>query len=72
MRRAMIAFSDLEKETLRLDETHYQIRLWYKREDETELLIRIMSFGPMLRVTEPQVLVDQIRARLKKQREYRI
>ena len=72
MRRAMIAFSDLEKETLRLDETHYQIRLWYKREDETELLIRILSFGPMLRVTEPQVLVDQIRARLRKQREYQL
>ncbi len=72
MRRAMIAFSDLEKETLRLDKTHYQIRLWYKREDETELLIRILSFGPMLRVMEPQVLADQIRARLRKQREYRI
>lgn len=72
MQRAMIAFSDFEKDAVKLDENHYRIHLWYNRREETDLLIRILSFGPMIRVTEPIELVDQIRARLKQQREYYI
>ena len=72
MRRAIISFSDLEKETVRLDEKHYRIHLWYRQEDETDLLIRILSFGPVLRVTEPAELVDQVIARLRRQRDYSI
>ena len=72
MRRAIISFSDLEKETIRLDEKHYRIHLWYRQEDETDLLIRILSFGPVLRVTEPAELVDQVIARLRRQRDYSI
>ena len=72
MRRAIISFSDLKKETVRLDEKHYRIHLWYRQEDETDLLIRILSFGPVLRVTEPAELVDQVIARLRRQRDYSI
>ena len=72
MRRAIISFSDLEKETIRLAEKHYRIHLWYRQEDETDLLIRILSFGPVLRVTEPSELVDQVIARLRRQRDYSI
>ena len=72
MRRAIISFSDLEKETIRLDKKHYRIHLWYRQEDETDLLIRILSFGPVLRVTEPPELVDQVIARLRRQRDYSI
>lgn len=72
MRRAIISFSDLEKETVRLDEKHYRIHLWYRQEDETDLLIRVLSFGPVLRVTEPPELVDQVIARLRRQRDYSI
>lgn len=70
MQRAMMAFSDFEKDTIRTDEMHYCIHLWYKREDETDLLIRILSFGPMVKVKEPKELADQIWARLRKQKEY--
>ena len=72
MRRAIISFSDLEKETVRLDEKHYRIHLWYRQEDETDLLIRVLSFGPVLRVTEPPELLDQVIARLRRQRDYSI
>ena len=72
MQRAMIAFSDFEKDAVKLDEKHYRIHLWYNRRDETDLLIRIQSFGPMIRVTEPKELVDQIWARLRQQRRYNI
>lgn len=72
MQRAMIAFSDFEKDAVRLDENHYRIHLWYNRQDEADLLIRILSFGPVIRVMEPKELVDQIWARLRQQRKYSI
>ncbi len=68
LERAMLHFSDLEKETERLDEKHYRIRLRYREGDETEILIRILSFGPVLKVLEPKHMVDQIRERLTRQR----
>lgn len=67
LERAMLHFSDLEKETERIDEKHYRITLNYKQGDETELLIRILSFGPVLKVTEPATMVTQIRDRLARQ-----
>lgn len=67
LERAMLHFSDLEKETERLDDKHYRITLNYKQGDETEILIRILSFGPVLKVIEPETMVKQIRERLERQ-----
>ncbi len=67
LERAMLHFSDLEKETERLDDRHYRITLNYKQSDETEILIRILSFGPVLKVLEPETMVKQIRERLARQ-----
>ena len=68
LERAMLHFSHLEKETARLDDDHYKITLRYNKDDETELLIRVMAFGPMLRVTSPARFISLIRERLTKQR----
>ena len=68
LERALLHFSDLEKETLRLDENHYRVTLRYYERDETEILIRILSFGPLLKVTEPASFVERIRDRLRKQK----
>ena len=67
LERAMLHFSDLEKETERIDEKRYRITLNYKQGDETEILIRILSFGPVLKVIEPETMVEQIRERLERQ-----
>ena len=67
LERAMLHFSDLEKETERIDDRRYRITLHYRRGDETEILIRILSFGPVLKVIEPESMVEQIRERLTKQ-----
>ena len=67
LERAMLHFSDLEKETERIGEKHYRIMLNYKQGDETEILIRILSFGPVLKVLEPESMVVQIRERLSRQ-----
>ncbi len=63
----MLHVSDLKKETERLDDRRYRITLHYRREDETELLIRILSFGPALKVLDPESLLSQIRERLARQ-----
>ena len=67
LERAMLHFSDLEKRTERLDEGRYRIALRYEREDTTELLIRVLSFGSVLQVVSPESFIDQIRKRLNKQ-----
>lgn len=71
LERAMLHFSHLEKETVRLDGNRYQIKLSYDREDETELLIRVLSFGPMLRVISPDSFIEKLKERLQKQTKLR-
>lgn len=69
LERVMLHFSHFEKETRRLDSCLYQIRLRYDRADETELLIRILSFGPILEVRSPPAFVDLVRQRISRQKE---
>ena len=67
LERCMLHFSDLEKETVKLDERHYRVTLRYDHQDETEILIRVLSFGPVLKVIEPESFADLIRDRLRRQ-----
>ncbi len=74
LERVMLQFSYLEKETERIREDdegpdRYQITLRYDKSDETEVLIRILSFGPGIWVTAPDSLREEIRQRLMKQRQ---
>ena len=62
--RVMLHFSDCRKETSRTNESNYQVKLWYDSQDETEMLIRVMSFGPVLKVTEPESFLYLIKQRL--------
>ena len=72
LERAMLHFSHLNKETERIGEDLYKITLFYEREDETELLIRVLSFGPVLKVVFPDDFTEKLVQRLKKQKEMRI
>lgn len=67
MVRALMHFSDLEKETEKLDETHYLLTVQYDKGDETEMLFRVLSFGPTLRVREPESFKELIREKLREQ-----
>lgn len=62
--RVLLHFSHLEKETKRLDDTHYRVTLHYDQNDETEMLIRILSFGPTVQVTAPESFRQKLRERL--------
>ena len=67
LERVLLHFSHLEKETRRLDDDRYQIKIRYDREDETELLIRVLSFGPMLEVLSPPAFRSLLKERVDRQ-----
>lgn len=69
LERSMIAFSGFEKETEKIDDKVYKMKLTYHKEDQTELLIRILSFGPMLKVVSPSSFVNLIIERLEMQKK---
>lgn len=72
LERIMLHFSHFEKETVRTGEDTYEVSLKYDISDCTELVIRILSFGPMIKVTGPEKFRTLIKERLKKQKNFRI
>lgn len=64
LERVLLHFAHFEKEALRISEQKYRIKIYYERDDETEMLIRVLSFGPFVKVTEPEHFVDLIKKRL--------
>ena len=42
----------LKKETEKKENTYF-VKLFYDESDETEMVIRLLSFGPMIKVIEP-------------------
>jgi hypothetical protein len=72
LERVMLHFSDCRKETRRLGGSKYLVTLWYMPQDVTEILIRVLSFGPMLRVTEPDSFIALLRERIEKQEKLRL
>ncbi|MBQ9063869.1 MAG: WYL domain-containing protein [Blautia sp.] len=69
LERVLLHFSHLEKETKRMDDKKYRVTLKYDRQDETEMVIRILSFGPVIRVTEPERFASLIKERIERQKE---
>lgn len=68
LERAMLHFANYEKNTTRLDEDTYECLIYYNQSMETELLIEVMSFGPMLTVTGNDKFLHSLKTRLKKQK----
>ncbi len=69
LERAMLHFAHFEKRVEKLDSNHYFVNITYDVDDETEMVIRILSFGPFIKVTEPQSFVNLIKERLEKQKK---
>jgi hypothetical protein len=72
LERCMIHFAHFKKECKRIDENNYILNITYNETDETEVLIRILSFGAKVEVVEPQEFRELIIERLKKQKSYEI
>lgn len=67
LERAMLHFAHFERETQKISDDTYLLRITYSESDETELLIRILSFGPRIKVLSPDGFVESIKQRLKMQ-----
>lgn len=68
LERVMLHFAHFKKEAERIDDERYRIKIFYDGSDETELVIRVLSFGPFVEVTEPQNFRNLIIERLKRQK----
>ena len=67
MERFMLHFAHFEKQAEKLDKKHYLVKIKYAHDDESEMVIRILSFGPMVRVVEPDSFRELLVERLRKQ-----
>lgn len=68
--RFMMEFAELERVS-NFDDTTKEctVMMKYDTKDETEILIRILSFGPVVEVVEPDEFRGQIAYRVRKQKQ---
>ena len=64
----MLHFAHFEKRAERLERNRYLVHIRYDSDDELELVIRVLSFGPLVEVTEPERFRKLVRERLKRQK----
>ncbi len=70
LERFMVQFASYDKHTRHDEETDkYICSVFYDHSDETELLIRLLSFGPVIKIISPESLVAQAKERINKQAE---
>ena len=67
MERFMLHFAHFEKQAEKLDKKHYLVKIKYAHDDETEMVIRILSFGPMVEVLGSESFRKLVIEKLKKQ-----
>lgn len=72
MERVMLHFAHFEKRAECIGEGKYRLNVTYSKDDEPEMVIRILSFGPMVKVLGPESFVDLIKEKLKKQLNFRL
>ena len=67
LERFMLHFAHFKKQAVKLDKNTHLVKINYARDDEPEMVIRILSFGPMVEVVGPQSFKDLVIEKLKKQ-----
>ena len=67
LERFMLHFAHFEKQAEKLDKKHYLVKIKYAHNDEPEMVIRILSFGPTVEVVSSDSFKDLIIEKLKKQ-----
>ncbi|MCH5191522.1 MAG: WYL domain-containing protein [Oscillospiraceae bacterium] len=68
LERCLLHFAHFEKRAERVDKKHYTVHIKYDKDDETEMVIRILSFGPMVEVIGPNDFRNLIIERLQRQK----
>lgn len=67
MERAMMKFAHYKKQAERIGDNRYRVELEYDKDDETDVLIQIMSFGSAVKVISPATIQEELASRIKKQ-----
>ena len=70
LERAMLQFANYDKNTTKLSEDTYECLIYYNEKQETELLIEVLSFGPMIKVTGNERFLRELRKRLRRQKQW--
>lgn len=68
LERFMYHFAHFKKVATKIENKKYKIDIYYEAIDETELIIRILSFGQFVKVISPDSFMRQIRYRINKQK----
>ncbi len=68
LERFLLHFAHFKKEAERICDNRYKITVYYDKSDRTELVIRVLSFGPFVKVQEPAIFVNLIKDRLRLQK----
>ena len=66
--RLMLHFAHFEKQAQKLADDTYLVKIKYEANDEPEMVIRVLSFGPTVEVVEPEGFRELVREKLKKQK----
>lgn len=72
LERAMLQFANYEKNTKKIDDNTYECLIYYNQKMETELLIEILAFGPMIEVLGNERFLEQVKMRLRRQKRLSI
>lgn len=64
MERFLVQFSPYEKSAEKLDDHLYRVKLLYAEDDLKEIVIQLLSFGPMLRVIGPDRVIQSMKRRV--------
>lgn len=67
LERCMLHFAHFEKRAEKVDD-HYLLHIHFHRDDEPEMVIRVLSFGPTVEVLEPESFKKLIIDKLKSQK----
>ena len=70
LERAMLQFANYEKSTRKIGDDTYECLIYYNQKTETELLIEVLSFGPMIKVVGSEAFLRLIKERLARQKAF--
>lgn len=68
LERVLLNFAYHKKTVEKLEDDRYKVTIWYDKDDEGDMVIRILSFGPMLKVTAPAHFIKLIKQKLTAQK----
>ena len=64
LERVMMKFAHYKKEVERIDENLYRVQMEYDVDDETDVLIQMMSFGSYVKILAPDKMKEELCIRI--------